>query len=362
MNKQVDLIRQAVDSRIYYLKDKPFIVTDEGSVAKSEFYVDHTPLSDRLQQAQGETPWTLGPLAEGEEWLAVTFREQKEIPLTTDELESFLQHSEQAVKDAYARMSLDQGHAWMKHVEQEVNFALGEFALQPGQTCLDFGCGLGRHTLSLAEKGWDTTGVDFVPEFIDRASQQAALAQLSSAHFQQADCRTASLDRTFDAALCLYDVVGSFAEAADNQKIIERLAAHLKPGAPVLISVMNMEMTEYHAKHLVPDVFANPAVLTALPPSKIMQKTGNVFDPDYYLIDQKTGIVYRKEQFTGDTRLPAQLIIRDRRYRRVELSAMCEQAGLETIWTRCVQAGHWDIDLPPTDRKAKEILYLGRKR
>ena len=89
-----------------------------------------------------------------------------------------------------------------------------------------------------------------------------------------------------------------------------------------------------------------------------METSGNVFNPDYYMIDERTEIVYRREQFTQGTDLPVQLLVRDRRYRSRDIEAMCLRAGLDIHWTRYVRAGHWDVELSPEDDNAKEILLL----
>jgi hypothetical protein len=93
-----------------------------------------------------------------------------------------------------------------------------------------------------------------------------------------------------------------------------------------------------------------------------METSGNVFNPDYYMIDEVTEIVYRKEQFTRGTDLPAQLLVRDRRYRRRDIEAMCMVAGLDVLWSRYVRAGQWDVELNAEDDNAKEILLLCQSR
>ncbi|HEV2141869.1 MAG TPA: class I SAM-dependent methyltransferase [Candidatus Dormibacteraeota bacterium] len=44
---------------------------------------------------------------------------------------------------------------------------------------LDLGCGTGTNTIYLAQKGWDATGVDFVPRAIGAARKKAAAARVS---------------------------------------------------------------------------------------------------------------------------------------------------------------------------------------
>src|SRR5581483_11543859 len=105
-----------------------------------------------------------------------------------------------------------------------------------------------------------------------------------------------------------------------------------------------------------------PDALLDLKPSVIMEKTGNIFNPDHFLLDTETSIVYRKEQFSSNPRFPRELLVRDRRYRQAELIHMFAQEGIKTSWSRHVHSGGWSYDYTPTDPRAKEILLLGRKK
>lgn len=92
-----------------------------------------------------------------------------------------------------------------------------------------------------------------------------------------------------------------------------------------------------------------------------MHKSGDIFDPKLFLIDSKTGLVYRKEQFGDDSSLPAEYVIRDRRYTAKELTDLVKNRGFDVIDCRYVRAGRWDEPLEATDLKAKEILLIARK-
>jgi hypothetical protein len=123
---------------------------------------------------------------------------------------------------------------------------------------------------------------------------------------------------------------------------------------------MNLELTEHQAKHRF-SIAKDPSKLLALKPSQTMEKTGNIFNPDFYMLDIETSIVYRKEQFAEGFSLPAELIVRDLRYRKDVIENLCRTAGLEVVWSKYITAGHWDAT-PETDRfRAKEILVYCRK-
>lgn len=49
----------------------------------------------------------------------------------------------------------------------------------PAGKSLDLGCGTGTNTIYLAQKGWDATGIDFVPRAIGTAKKKAAAAGVS---------------------------------------------------------------------------------------------------------------------------------------------------------------------------------------
>jgi hypothetical protein len=147
------------------------------------------------------------------------------------------------------------------------------------------------------------------------ARSQAAAQSLNNVTFELADSRDAEINEMFDVGVCLYDVIGSYADDHDNFQVFKNLVRHIKPGGYILLSVMNMELTERRAKHWF-SIDSEPDKLLTLRPSDTMEKTGNVFDPDNYLIDQNTRIVYRKEQFAEGAELPEIVGSRQALYQR----------------------------------------------
>ena len=160
--------------------------------------------------------------------------------------------------------------------------------------------------------------------------------------------------------MCLYDVVGTYADNEENIKIIQNIANSLKSGGIALISVMNYHLTLDQAKYKF-DLSKAPNKLLSLKPSRIMETTGNVFNPDFYLVDTESGIVYRREQFIQGRALPVELIVRDKRFFKEEIENMCRNAGLKVEFSRFVNARDWETGFNSTHKSAKEILLKCRK-
>lgn len=261
-------------------------------------------------------------MPQGHEWLAFTFQSQK-YQMTQEEYNELFENSEKIVNDAYNRMNFTK-QPWNRHQKQEVSFILDRLKNYKIETVIDFGCGNGRHTLEFASNGCHCIGVDYSRRKIKEAKENCKFPDTT---FEEGDCRSIDLKKTADLALCLYDVVGSFVREEDNRAIVKNIHRHLKRGAILVLSVMNRELTEHIAIHKVPVVAEHLDELARLKPSKIMQNSGNIFSPDYYLLETSTGVVYRKEQFENEDELSAEYVIRDKRYDCDEICNLLESEG-----------------------------------
>lgn len=355
MQKNINLIKQ-IAQKIDFVKETEIFISSENSVVNSTFFVSHEDIPD-LIAAYGEN-WVFGNLEEGYEWLAFVFSGQEISEISQREFEKIIEHSEKCLVDAYSRMNMRE-QPWTKHTNAEVDFIKKYI---PSKECfiLDIGCGFGRHISCLHEEGYyNLRGIDFSEKQIFDAKETNP--KIKDYFFIQ-DCRNFHLKTKADVIFCLYDVIGSFANQDDNLKIVSQIKRNLKKGGVAIVSVMNMELTKNIAnpKNIF-DVNKNIKRLFKLKASDIMQKSGNIFNPDYFVIDEKTSVVYRKEMFKGDGLLDSEYIVRDRRYAQKEIESMFIEKGFSIIDSRFVQAGHWDVPLKNTDLKAKEILLVVKK-
>ena len=246
-----------------------------------------------------------------------------------------------------------------------LNYSVISEIIEDKSKVLDLGCGIGRHSLSLAERGFCVKGVDFSEKHINYACSERNRRNIKEAdcEFVCADVRNYQDKGKYDSIICLYDVIGSFPEEKDNIAIIETAKNLLKSDGLFVVSVMNMELTEHIvSQERKVSLKQNPNVLMKLPPSNIMQSNGNIFNPDYLAIDTDTGIVFRKEQFSGDEGLSAEYVIRDKRYKKDEICNLIKNQGFDILNVYFVRAGHFDEPLDALDMHAKEICIVAKKR
>src|SRR5699024_2160883 len=96
------------------------------------------------------------------------------------------------------------------------------------QTILDLACGRGRHSVTLAQKGYHVTGIDLSEQSIKQAQETATNRQLKNVDFQVRDMRR-PLAKTFDAVLNLFTSFGYFKEDKENARIFDSVVTMLAP-------------------------------------------------------------------------------------------------------------------------------------
>jgi SAM-dependent methyltransferase/GNAT superfamily N-acetyltransferase len=336
---------------VEFINPSQFSFKEKTLLAFTHFFPDYQQLQGQIDDNL-ESIFNLSELKAGYEWIAFTFKTQTFSVPDLKKFERLLNISEHIVKNAYSRMKRKK-QAWSQHASKEIDYILENISVNKDSFIADFGCGEGRHLKALYSRGFcNITGYEFSESIISDVEK--------SLNIELQDCRTIDLKESCDLILCLYDVVGSFGVNQENLKILTSIYQSLKKNGRAVISVLNRELTESIAIH-VGNVLLEPNKLLALPASNIMQSSGNIFNPKYFLLDVDTGVVYRKERFFDEGKLNTEYLIRDKRYARSEFIALLEQIGLKVIESRYVQSGKWDFPLSSTDEKAKEILIIVEK-
>lgn len=108
----------------------------------------------------------------------------------------------------------------------------------PNDQILDVGCGRGRHTLELARRGYDATGIDLSGESVEDARHQAAADGLD-ASFAVQDMRDPYCDGCMDGVVNLFTTFGYFDDDAESQRAIQAMAAALRGGGWIVQDFLN---------------------------------------------------------------------------------------------------------------------------
>ena len=123
----------------------------------------------------------------------------------------------------------------------EVDQLIELAALTPDMAVLDLCCGPGRHTLELARRGFQVTGVDRTARYLHQARETAREEDLSVTLIQD-DVRRFSRPNSFDVALSLFTSFGYFENPAENQQALANAYRSLRDGGKFVMELMGKEI------------------------------------------------------------------------------------------------------------------------
>src|SRR5277367_6336322 len=133
------------------------------------------------------------------------------------------------------------GHMFTaERAEKESAFVARVLELKTGAQVLDLCCGQGRHSVQLAKRGLQVTGLDLNPEYLELA-QQAAAARKVTIETIAADMREIPFVGKFDAIVNMYSSFGYLESEADDVRVLESAAKALKPDGRLMLDMLNRE-------------------------------------------------------------------------------------------------------------------------
>lgn len=128
---------------------------------------------------------------------------------------------------------------------KEVNFIANHLPMSNYQTILDVCCGTGRHSINLAKKGYEVTGIDINPQALHyaRAYMQSEGVKVN---FLQRDMRKLSMLRVdYDAILSLWQSFDFF-DQQTNERVIHQISKKLLPKGRFILDIFNQDFFINH--------------------------------------------------------------------------------------------------------------------
>lgn len=124
---------------------------------------------------------------------------------------------------------------------EQVENVISLLGIKPGAHVLDLGCGVGRHSLELARRGFQVTGVDRTQKYLEQASRQAQKEGLK-VEFVREDMRTFCRPDTFDAAINMFTSFSYFEDPEEDRQVVLNVYRSLKSGGIFLLETMGKEV------------------------------------------------------------------------------------------------------------------------
>ena len=217
-----------------------------------------------------------------------------------------------------------------ERAKKEIDFILKLLPIRKKDKILDLPCGQGRHSIELARRGYDVTGVDY-SKYLLKQTKKESVNLDSKPNFIKSDMRDFRIRNKFDIILTLGNSFGYFKDE-DNQLVIKNISYSLKKGGYFVLDLPNT------AGMLRKQDNIKGAYEIKIPNGVI--KTENLdFDPLSFILKLKWTINLKtiKKEFEGFFRL----------YTFSEISAILNKYNLEVKDTYGSFTGvGYDLDSP----------------
>ncbi len=206
---------------------------------------------------------------------------------------------------------------------------------EPGAHFLDLCCGIGRHSLELARRGFQVTGVDRTVSYLEKARNQAEKENLDI-EFVRGDMRTFSRKDCFDLVISMYTSFSFFEDPEEDKKVIENIYTSLKPGGKCIIQT--------HGKETLARIF--------------QERDWHEQDGVLMLVERKVNQNWGWMQnhfivFKDSERIEGKFS--HRLYCGTEMAALLTGCGFSKVDI------YGDLDGSPYDNKARFMITLGQK-
>jgi len=136
---------------------------------------------------------------------------------------------------------------FVKGTKGEVDFIEKEIVYNKTFEILDIGCGTGRHSIELANRGYKVTGIDLSESQLARANLKAKEAGVN-VNFKKRDARYFSFPNRFDLAIMICEGAFPLMETDEmNFMILQNAYNSLNQNSKLIFTTLNGLYPLYHS-------------------------------------------------------------------------------------------------------------------
>ncbi len=139
-------------------------------------------------------------------------------------------------------------HRDIKDAEKIIDLILANIKLNKNSKILDVACGNGRHSILLAEKGFNVTAFDLSKTLLNIGKKKAEQLNLNI-NFINADIRKFYINTQFDLVINLFTSFGYFDSDEENFRFIKNAFSMLNENGKYVLDFLNKNFVK---KNLIP--------------------------------------------------------------------------------------------------------------
>jgi len=219
----------------------------------------------------------------------------------------------------------------------EVDAIVTLLGVSPPAQILDLCCGVGRHSLELAARGFAVTAVDRTAAYLEKARRSTAGKSLAI-EFVQASMGEFCRPGTFDAAINMFTSFGYFASDDEELAVLTNVVESLKSGGRLMIDVLGKEVL---CRRFQPRTWQASPDGTAVLLEERKVRSGWASIENRWIVFDETG----KHEFHFDIRV----------YSGRELEQLLQRAGFREVTL------YGNLNGGPYDHDAERLVAAARK-
>lgn len=207
--------------------------------------------------------------------------------------------------------------------------------LKKDSSVFDCCCGMGRHSVEMAETGCKVTGVDLSSGYLEMAREAAAKRSLE-VDFLEQDIRTIDYNESFDLVINMFTSFGYFDDPDEDLDLLKKLHKALKPDGTLFMEMWGKEILARDFEERT--WFERDGIKILLEYSVDLNWTELVNRWLFYKDDKMTEYSFSHRIFSA-----------------AEMSNLLWRAGFSTVEI------YGDFEQAPYDHKAKNLILVARK-